>query len=254
MTADVHLHAQEPWERLELLRHAGLPGADTAEGPLVFSGPLRPGGQALTAHALDACGLAPGARVLDVGCGSGDSLRLLREYGLHPLGIDLSMKQLRRSSSSKPGALLVRGNACSLPLRNASLDGILCECVLSLLADTSAALKEFHRVIKPGGKLMLTDLYLFESTLPFQRASQLRSCIEGAISIGYLEQMIGDNGFEILLLEDHTPLLKRFAAELVFAGISLADVYGTEGDPQCRAKAGYYLLIARRKAGDLHHG
>ncbi|MFO7596440.1 MAG: methyltransferase domain-containing protein [Desulfocurvibacter africanus] len=219
---------------------------------------LRPGGLALTARALEACAFAPGARVLDAGCGAGDSLEFMRGMGLVPLGIDRSANQLARCRAW-PGLPVLCGQAQQLPLRCGCLDGILSECVLSLLPDPGQALGEWHRVLKPGGMLMLSDLYALDRREPLHNAPCPASCLDGALPLDNVLELVRAAGFEPLLVEDHTPLLKRFAAELVFAGIPLETFLGRTGDARsdqgCRCghgsnarrpRAGYYLLVARK--------
>jgi SAM-dependent methyltransferase len=247
---------------------------------------LRPGGLALTARALTACALPPGARVLDAGCGAGDSLEHMRGMGLAPLGIDRSPNQLARCRA-RPELPVLRGQAQQLPLCAECLDGILSECVLSLLPDPSQALGEWHRVLRPGGMLALSDLYALDrrepthdwsSALhPEQSVTEIRgsrkplpspvptSCLNGARPLQGVLELVRAAGFEPLLVEDHTQLLKRFAAELVFSGIPLETFLGRAGDARsdqgCRCgqdsnarrpRAGYYLLVARKM--ESRHG
>jgi arsenite methyltransferase len=122
---------------------------------------LRPGGLKLTRRGLAFCGLPEGARVLDVGCGKGETVRFLREaYRLEAVGLDHSDRMLAAAREETPGLSLVRGEAACLPFRDRSLSAVVCECVLSLVADPAAAWREWARVLAPGGFLILADLYL----------------------------------------------------------------------------------------------
>ena len=121
---------------------------------------LHPGGLALTAKALDHCSFRVGARVVDVGCGTGVSVDYLRhESGLAAIGIDLSSMPLESGRHCNPDLPLVRGSAEKLPFASASLDGIMAECSLSVIADKDRALAEFNRVLRHGGRIVLTDVY-----------------------------------------------------------------------------------------------
>ena len=245
----------EPWERLVLLREERL--ASSHGHPVVQAEPnglegrmLRPGGLALTARALEACAFRPGAWVLDAGCGAGHSLAFMREQGVIPVGIDRSAKQLARCRA-RSDLHVLQGQAQELPLRRKSLDGILSECVLSLLPDPSQALGEWHRVLRPGGMLALSDLHALDRHEPLRNAPCPASCLDGARSLESLLGLVRAAGFEPLLVEDHTPLLKRFAAELVFAGIPLETLLGRSRSGcarnGARPRAGYCLLVARKK-------
>ena len=121
---------------------------------------LRPGGFALTERAMEVCELKAGMRVLDVGCGMGASAnRLSSGYGLKSLGVDASFSLLRESLDQHPSAILINGRVEALPFRDHVFDGVFCECVLSLLPDPHGALNEFCQVLKPGGRLVITDIY-----------------------------------------------------------------------------------------------
>ncbi|HWQ10656.1 MAG TPA: methyltransferase domain-containing protein, partial [Holophaga sp.] len=112
---------------------------------------LRPGGLALTERALALCGFAAGARVLDLGCGTGATLARLAQAGLRVLGLDVSASLLALARERR--APLVSGRAEALPLAGDSLDGVFCECVLSAVADPEATVAEIARVLRPRGVL-----------------------------------------------------------------------------------------------------
>lgn len=118
---------------------------------------LRPGGLELTARGLALCGFKSGDTLLDLGCGPGASLGLLGSSGFRALGLDLSPAMAAEASAK--GAV-VRADAARLPLADASLDGIVCECVLSLASDKAAVLEQCARALKPGGRLVLSDITL----------------------------------------------------------------------------------------------
>ncbi|HXZ14745.1 MAG TPA: class I SAM-dependent methyltransferase, partial [Roseiarcus sp.] len=115
--------------------------------------PLRPGGLELTEELIDLAEFAAGDRVLDVGCGQGASTRLLVGRGVEAVGVDIDLDAV-----TDPWTPLVVADATRLPFADASLDGVLAECVLSTLADPGRALAEWARVLKPGGRLALSDV------------------------------------------------------------------------------------------------
>lgn len=104
--------------------------------------------------------LDAGAAVLDIGCGSGELLHRLA--GARP---DLSLTGIEPSAGmlgvaaakARPDARLIRADAELLPFADSSFDAVTCTSVLHHLPDPAAALAEIHRVLKPGGLLVLTD-------------------------------------------------------------------------------------------------
>ncbi|RQW84768.1 MAG: class I SAM-dependent methyltransferase, partial [Geobacter sp.] len=120
---------------------------------------LRPGGFLLTERGLSLCGFSPGARIVDVGCGTGASVAYLQEKHRHrALGVDVSGDLLPKNDR-KGNITAVVARAEELPLSTGSCDGVLCECVLSLVTEPGRAVEEFSRVLRPGGFLILSDMY-----------------------------------------------------------------------------------------------
>ena len=99
----------------------------------------------------------PGERVLDLGCGAGRFVAALREAGADPVGVELAEAALARARRAAPGAdlRLVEADG-SLPLGHAEVDLVWCSEVLEHVADTVAFLTEVRRVLRPGGRLLLT--------------------------------------------------------------------------------------------------
>ena len=98
-----------------------------------------------------------GERVLDLGCGAGRFVAALREAGADPVGVELAEAALERARANVPGAdlRLVEADG-SLPLEHASVDLVWCSEVLEHIADTEHALLEVRRVLRPGGRVLIT--------------------------------------------------------------------------------------------------
>lgn len=214
--------AQRPlWEREELRAVAG----DT----------LRPGGFELTDRAAAHIGLLPGQRVLDVGAGLGATVARLRSrYGVQAWGVEPSADQLIRADG-QPG--LVQGFGDRLPFRAGAFDALFCECVYSLFEDRPGGLAEFHRVLKPGGFLVLSDL--FASGSP---ASGGASCADRAASLDETASLVRDSGFTLDVLEDHSAHLRDLAARLAWTGEGVAC--------GCGRGLGYFLMIAQKQGAE----
>lgn len=93
----------------------------------------------------------PAARVLDVGTGTGRISIPLLQRGLDLIGCDLSEKMLRRLQEKFPAARVAQADASRLPFPGASFDVVITAHVLHLAATWREALREFQRVLKPGG-------------------------------------------------------------------------------------------------------
>jgi SAM-dependent methyltransferase len=99
----------------------------------------------------------PGERVLDLGCGAGRFVAALRAAGADPVGVEVAEGALERARRVAPGADLRRVEPDgSLPLAHGSVDLVWCSEVLEHVADTGHLLLEARRVLRPGGRLLVT--------------------------------------------------------------------------------------------------
>jgi len=226
---------------------------------------IRPGGLALTGRAMEFCQFPPRSRLLDVGCGSGATVEYLRNhYHLAASGVDISSLLLGEAKSRDDTLPLARARAEHLPYGNGSLDGILCECVLSLISEPGMALREFNRALVPDGKLILSDIYLRGEGRGDRGQGEDKNineeavdgCLQGARSSCSVKKLLSETGFSVMLWEDHTPLLKELAARLVLAHGSVDALWGGVKDAGCSGmglstmaalRPGYYLLVARKE-------
>jgi len=107
----------------------------------------------------EALRLAPGDRVLDLGCGEGRHLHALAATpALVAVGLDADAASLAGwESLGVEGAFsALRGDAARLPFRDGAFDAVICSEVLEHLADWRAALDEIRRVVRPGGRVALS--------------------------------------------------------------------------------------------------
>ena len=103
--------------------------------------------------------VAPGGRVLDLGCGIGHDLARLEANGLTAIGVDNSEVMLHQAHDATAGALrLAKADGASLPFRDGAFDGCRIERVLQHVADPDAVLGEVRRVSRaPGGFLTVLE-------------------------------------------------------------------------------------------------
>src|SRR5262249_2415436 len=126
-----------------------------------------PGGAELTRHLARCLELCREDRVLDVASGVGTTAFLLAdELGAGVVGVDLGDAQITKSRARARRLGLdgrVRfevGDAERLPIDDASVDTVVCECALCTFPDKATALAEMARVLRPGGRVGITDVWL----------------------------------------------------------------------------------------------
>jgi len=194
----------------------------------------RPGGFAITDRAMTLCAFPAGARLLDVGCGTGATVRhLTRNYGLEVQGVDQAPVQ-------GSGLATARGEA--LPFREGAMDGVLLECSLSVMDDPDRVLQECRRVLKPGGRLVLSDVYARGEE------AHLQGCLGRVEQRATILARVARHGFELQGFEDFSEHLHALWGQRVFEQ-GTAAFCAELGADQARLKAvacGYCLVIARR--------
>jgi arsenite methyltransferase len=197
---------------------------------------LHPGGARLTAHLIDALGVGPGMLVVDVACGFGASaLQAAEQAGCSVVGVDLAPANVGRARAAARTAGLARrarfavGDAEALPLDDASVDGVLCECALCTFPDKPAAAREIARVLRPGAVLVLADVTAEPERLP----GELRSldawiaCIADARPLDALTELLTAAGLEVTRRERHDTAL-RTLVERVDARLRLTRTVGVD--------------------------
>jgi SAM-dependent methyltransferase len=99
----------------------------------------------------------PGERVLDLGCGAGRFLAVVREAGAEAVGVELAEAAAERARENVPGAdVRLVGADGSLPLGHGEVDLVWCSEVLEHVPDVADLLLEVRRVLRRGGRLLLT--------------------------------------------------------------------------------------------------
>ena len=221
---------------------------------------LRPGGFFLTDLGVESCGFLPGARVLDVGCGSGATVeRLVSDFQLQAIGVDPSEVLLGLGKRKNPSLNLVQGLGENLPFPDDYMEGVFTECALSVMFDLDQVLKEIFRVLKPGGWLVINDVYARnpEGLKPL-RELNFDSCIRRALPKEQLINKLSGQGFEIINWSDHTNLLTQLTVDLIMAHGSMTQFWlkstSCSVDPFLaqaaikQAKMGYFQLIVKKDA------
>jgi 2-polyprenyl-6-hydroxyphenyl methylase/3-demethylubiquinone-9 3-methyltransferase len=176
---------------------------------------------------LDAL-VASGTRWLDVGCGAGLITVRLAEHGAIALGIDGSPAMIRAAGQmAGPKAahdveFRVVPTVEKLDFPDASFDGLLCSSVLEYLDQPYVALGEMHRVLKPGGHLLISVANRFSLVRSVQSAVRAVARTVGKNTFPYLEvsrvtfsrkrigQALRDRGFLVTAVEGFDPLVPPY--------------------------------------------
>ena len=137
--------------------------------------------------------LHPGERVLDLGSGGGiDVLLSAKRVGPtgRVFGVDMTdeMLALAQRNAADVGATNVeflKGTIEALPLPADSVDVVISNCVVNLAADKSAVFREIARVLRPGGRIGITDIVAEDRLTADERAERgsYAGCIAGALSV-----------------------------------------------------------------------
>jgi ubiquinone/menaquinone biosynthesis C-methylase UbiE len=151
MTAAGHQHANAHGHE----RFQGIPG-------LVIGTVLLVGRGAVSRLVADLAGVSPGDRLLDVGCGPGGAAREAARRGAVVTGVDpapLMLAMGRRLSRGRTGQHIefVQGTAEALPVADGSATVVWAISSAHHWADTAAGLRELHRVLEPGGRLIIAE-------------------------------------------------------------------------------------------------
>jgi SAM-dependent methyltransferase len=170
---------------------------------------------------LALAGLRDGEVVVDLGCGGGmDVFLAARKVGAsgRVIGIDMTAEMLDRArvGQQKLGLTNVeflQSTIDHLPLPDASVDCVISNCVINLVPDKLAVFREILRVLKPSGRVALSDIAL-KQELPSgvkQSVEAYVGCISGAILIDEYRSLLEEAGFSSVVVTDTGADLNAYA-------------------------------------------
>jgi arsenite methyltransferase len=150
--------------------------------------------------------LHPGETVLDLGSGGGIDVLLSAKrvgstgkvYGLDMTEEMLALAIRNRDQAGVTNVEFLKGYIEDIPLPANTVDVIISNCVVNLSTDKPKVFSEMHRVLRPGGRIGISDVVADDALTPEQRAERgsYVGCIAGALSFGEFEASMRTAGFE----------------------------------------------------------
>ena len=196
-----------------------------------------PGGIALTKKLLNLSLLQKGSMILDVGCGDGDACQFLSSEGYRAIGLDIV-----RCPSEKLNSERIQGQSNAIPILEETVDAVLMECVLSILPTDDGSLTEIIRVLKPGGILLFSDLYM---RYPDEESEKNRIDSESDYpKIRLADELLnifGESGLSVRYWEDQSAVLQSLRLKFLWEGNASENKF-----PYKMKNIGYICLIAER--------
>jgi arsenite methyltransferase len=158
--------------------------------------------------------LRPGETVLDLGSGGGIDVLLSAKrvspggkvYGLDMTEEMLALAIRNRDEAGVSNVEFLKGYIEDVPLPAKSVDVVISNCVINLSTDKSRVFAEMHRVLRPGGRIGITDVVAENGLSPGERAERgsYVGCIAGALSFEEYQRGLAEAGFtEISVTPTH---------------------------------------------------
>jgi arsenite methyltransferase len=190
---------------------------------LLLGDSFHPGGLALTDRLGTLLELAPGIRVLDVAAGKGASaIFLAQRFGCEVVGIDYGSASARGATAAAEAAGVAHltrfeeGDAEMLAeIADGAFDAVICECAFCTFTNKRAAAQQFMRVLRPGGRVGLSDLTrVGDVPQNLQGLLAWVACIADAQPLDDYRRYLRDAGLQVLLSEAHDDALATMAHDI----------------------------------------
>ena len=226
---------------------------------------LHPGGAALTERLGQLLNLTPESQVLDAASGKGTSAVLIAQrFGCAVIGVDLSTQNVAHANAEAHRVGLASrvsfrvGDAERLPLDDEAVDAVICECAFCTFPDKRAAAREFGRVLKPAGRVGLSDITRAPGP-PGELADVMAwvACLADACPADTYGARLTDAGFVHVAVENHDSVLlemirnigsRLFAADIL-RGLQKIDLAGIDLDAARRMTRQALVAVSERRLG-----
>lgn len=190
---------------------------------LLLGPSYHPGGLRLTRRLLDTIEVRPGDRLVDVASGIGTTgLLAAGEYQAHVDGVDLSAANVTLANGAAQAAGVAdraqfhHGDAEALPLPDGGYDVVVCECALCTFWDKATAASEMARVLRPGGRVGITDVTADPDRLPPELTGVAAwvACIADARPVEDYRAILARAGLRVTTTEPHTAALEQMVRQI----------------------------------------
>ena len=193
--------------------------------------------------------LRPGERVLDLGSGGGIDVLLSarrvgpagRAFGLDMTDEMLALATRNAAEAGLPNVEFLKGTIEAIPLPAGSIDVVISNCVVNLAADKPSVFREIARVLRPGGRIGITDIVADDDLTETERAERgsYAGCIAGALSFTEFGDGLVDVGLdEISITATHaagpgmySAIVKATKPAVAGGSVSAATITRGEGLP-----------------------
>ncbi|WP_459720196.1 methyltransferase domain-containing protein [Actinophytocola sp. KF-1] len=188
-----------------------------------------------------------GEAVVDVGCGGGRAVAELTRLGAHAIGVDRDPEMVAAAAARWPDGEFRLGDVTALPLADASVTGYRADKVFHVVEDPVAALAEARRVLRPGGRAVLTgqdwDAIVVDSADPDRTRALVHAradTMPNPRAARQYRNLLLDNGFTDVTLEAHMAVFTDAIALPMLAGMDDARWRAEQADRAARDR----LLVA----------
>jgi SAM-dependent methyltransferase len=233
MTSDIHETVRRHYAEAALSVDAGSPCCGDAPdyGSSLYSALEQaelPGAAVMASlgcgNPIAVADLHEGERVLDLGSGGGIDVLLSakrvgptgRAFGLDMTDEMLALAQRNAAAAGATNVEFLKGHIEAIPLPAESVDVVISNCVVNLAADKTAVFREIARVLRPGGRIGITDIVADDTLTPERRAElgSYAGCIAGALSFSEFR-----TGLEAVGLDDVTLTVSHTVGEGMYSVI-----------------------------------